>query len=276
MPQRRIRAVFMRGGTSRALVFHAADLPADPADRDRIFCAALSGPAYGRQLNGVGGGISSLSKVAIIRAGHGRRPRRGLHLQPGRDQLAATIDYKGNCGNISSLVSPFAIDEGLVAAVEPLTTVTVSATPTRTRPSSPTCQSRTARRRCRVTMPSRAWRARASPPRLRRGRGGDRAAAPTGRPVDAAAGVPVSLVDATNPTVFVRAADLGMTGVESPDAIDDDAGLSRRLEEIRVAGAELMGIGGTSSKIAVVASPRSFTALSGEAVAAGAVDIVGG
>ena len=67
MSQRRVRAVFMRGGTSRAVFFHEADLPAPGPERDRVLLAALGSPdPYGRQLDGLGGGISSLSKACII------------------------------------------------------------------------------------------------------------------------------------------------------------------------------------------------------------------
>ena len=67
MTQRRVRAVYMRGGTSRCLVFRAADLPGMGAERDRILLAALGSPdPYGRQLDGLGGGISSLSKACIV------------------------------------------------------------------------------------------------------------------------------------------------------------------------------------------------------------------
>src|SRR6267378_7947752 len=67
MTQARVRAVYMRGGTSRCLVFHESDLPAPGPERDYILLAALGSPdPYGRQLDGLGGGISSLSKACII------------------------------------------------------------------------------------------------------------------------------------------------------------------------------------------------------------------
>ncbi|OLC16967.1 MAG: hypothetical protein AUH26_01985, partial [Candidatus Rokubacteria bacterium 13_1_40CM_69_96] len=131
MTQRRIRAVYMRGGTSRCLVFHAADLPGAGAERDRVLLAALGSPdPYGRQLDGLGGGISSLSKACII----------GPPSSPGADvdytfaQVEVTtprVDYKGNCGNCSSAVGPFAIDERLVPAVEDKTRVRIHNTNTR-------------------------------------------------------------------------------------------------------------------------------------------------
>src|SRR5579885_2011176 len=116
----------MRGGTSRAIVFHERDLaPYSDAERTAIILAALGSPdPYGRQLDGLGGGISSLSKVAII----------APSTEPGVDvdytfgQVSVTkahVDYRGNCGNISSAVGPYAIDEGLIRQiVEPVSSVT--------------------------------------------------------------------------------------------------------------------------------------------------------
>ena len=64
MSQKKIPAVFMRGGTSKAIMFHARDLPAERAEWDAIFLSAMGSPdPYGRQLDGMGGGVSSLSKV---------------------------------------------------------------------------------------------------------------------------------------------------------------------------------------------------------------------
>jgi 2-methylaconitate cis-trans-isomerase PrpF len=115
MVQLKIPAVFMRGGTSRALFFREADLPSDGAARDRIILAALGSPdRYGRQLDGMGGGISSLSKVAII--GPPTRPDAEVNYTFGQVGVTdAIVDYTGNCGNISSAVGPYAIDEALVA-----------------------------------------------------------------------------------------------------------------------------------------------------------------
>src|SRR2546427_6269043 len=131
MSQKKIRAVYMGGGTSRCLVFRAADLPGAGAERDRVLLAALGSPdPYGRQLDGLGGGISSLSKACII----------GPPSSPGADvdytfaQVEVTtprVDYTGNCGNCSSAVGPFAIDERLVPAVEGETRVRIHNTNTR-------------------------------------------------------------------------------------------------------------------------------------------------
>ena len=89
MPQLALPAVFMRGGTSRAIMFHARDLP-DRAEWDPIFLAAMGSPdPNGRQLNGMGGGISSLSKVCILAPSDRRGRRYRLHLRAGADPRAA-------------------------------------------------------------------------------------------------------------------------------------------------------------------------------------------
>ena len=129
--QRRIRAVFVRGGTSRALVFHRRDLPSARAEWDPIFLAALGSPdPSGRQLDGLGGGISSLSKVAVV--GPSTHPDADVDFTFGQVEVTrAFVDYAGNCGNISSAIGPFALDEGLVPAREPETLVRIHNTNTR-------------------------------------------------------------------------------------------------------------------------------------------------
>jgi hypothetical protein len=99
---------------------------------------------------------------------------------------------------------------------------------------------------------------------------------PSGRPRDMVAGVEASMVDATNPMVFVRAKDLGLGGTEPPAAMDADKTLVARLEAIRVAAAEAMGIPGSAAtpKVAVVAPPIRFTALDGVAYDAEQTDVV--
>ncbi|HET9557710.1 MAG TPA: PrpF domain-containing protein, partial [Actinomycetota bacterium] len=104
MPQRWVPAVFMRGGTSKGLFFHAGDLPADPEGRDRLLLAALGSPdPFGRQLDGMGGGISSLSKAAVI----GPPTRPGADVDYTFAQVAVdrpVVDLGANCGNLSSAV----------------------------------------------------------------------------------------------------------------------------------------------------------------------------
>src|SRR5262245_16809504 len=278
MPQRRIPAVYMRGGTSRCLVFHDKDLPRVGDERDRILLAALGSPdPYGRQLNGLGGGLSSLSKACII--GPATRADADVDYTFAQVEVAKpVVDYTGNCGNCSSSVGPFAIDERLVPAVEGETLVRIHNTNTK--------------KLIVARVPVRAGEAAVDgdfelPGVPGRGArialdfvdpGGARTGAllPTGRPLDHLEGVAASLVDATNPMVFVRAKDLGLAGTESPAAIDGDAALSARLERLRAAGAEMMGIPGSAAtpKIAVVAPPAAFTGLDGVRYAPEQLDVL--
>jgi 2-methylaconitate cis-trans-isomerase PrpF len=116
--QQRLRAAFYRGGTSKAVIFRREDLPAgQPPENckewDRLFLSLMGSPdSAERQLDGMGGGISSLSKIAII----SRSARDGIDVdytfaQVGIDK--PVVSYRANCGNISSAVGPFALDEGL-------------------------------------------------------------------------------------------------------------------------------------------------------------------
>jgi hypothetical protein len=279
MTQRRIRAVYMRGGTSRALFFHAADLPAAGAARDRTLLAALGSPdPYGRQLDGLGGGISSLSKACII----------GAATHPGADVdytfaqvdvRTPVVDYAGNCGNCSSAVGPFAIDERRVTAVEGETLVRIHNTNTRKLIVAhvPVAGGEAAVAGDFELAGVPGSGARIALDFLDPGGAGTGRLLPTGAPRDVVADVEASLVDATNPIAFVRAADVGLAGTETPAAIDADRALMARLETIRVEAAKRMGIPGSAAvpKIALVAPPASFTALDGLRHAAADVDLVG-
>jgi 2-methylaconitate isomerase len=118
--QQRLRAAFYRGGTSKAVIFRKEDLPAgEPpgncAEWDRLFLSLMGSPdSAERQLDGMGGGISSLSNIAVI----SRSAWEGIDIdytfaQVGIDK--PVVSYRANCGNISSTVGPFALDEGLVS-----------------------------------------------------------------------------------------------------------------------------------------------------------------
>ena len=113
MPQRWVPAVFVRGGTSKGLFFHARDLPAGRAATDRLLLAALGSPdPYGRQLDGMGGGISPLSKAVIV--GPPTRPEAEVDYTFAQVAVdRPLVDYGANCGNLTSAVGPFAVDEGL-------------------------------------------------------------------------------------------------------------------------------------------------------------------
>lgn len=292
MAQRRIPAVFVRGGTSRALLFHARDLPADRAAWDPIFLRALGSPdPNGRQLDGLGGGISSLSKVAVI--GPPTLPGADVDYTFGQVSVErALVDYKGNCGNISSAVGPFAVDEGLVPAPgDGDTAVRVHNTNTK----------KIIRSRFRVEGGAAAVEGDFALPGVA-GTGaritlefedpGGAATGrllPTGRPVDlldipGLGEIEASLVDATNPMVFVRAGDVGLSGQENPGVMDARTELMVNLEQIRAEAAVRMGLAPgrrTASesvlavpKVAVVAPPAPYIDLKGEPVPEEAFDIL--
>jgi 2-methylaconitate isomerase len=278
MSQQKIRAVYMRGGTSRCLVFHQGDLPEVGSARDRILLAALGSPdPYGRQLDGLGGGISSLSKACII----GPSTHAGADVDYTFAQVEVgkpVVDYKGNCGNCSSAVGPFAIDEGLVRAHDGETLVRVHNTNTK---KIIVAHVPTAGGEALVAgdfeLAGVAGRgARIALDFLDPGGAGTGRLLPTGHARDVIDGLDASLVDATNPVVFVRAKDLGLTGAETPQAVDADRALSARLEKIRTEAAVRMGIPGSASvpKVAFVAPAAAFTGLDGVSYPETAIDVL--
>jgi 2-methylaconitate cis-trans-isomerase PrpF len=278
MPLRRIPAVYMRGGTSRCLVFHEEDLPHPGSARDRILSSALGSPdPNGRQLDGLGGGISSLSKACIV--GPTLHPDAQVDYTFAQvDVRSPVVDYAGNCGNCSSAVGPFAIDEKLVEVTGETTTVRIHNTNTKKVIVAhvPVVEGEAAVEGD-FELPGVAGRgARIALDFLDPGGAATGRLLPTGHARDEVEGLEASLVDATNPVVFVRARDLGLTGTEAPAQIDADHDVSARLEKVRVAAAEMMGVPGSAAipKVAIVAAPAAFTALDGRAHGHDEADLV--
>lgn len=283
MSQKRVRAVFMRGGTSRALFFHAADLPSDARERDRILLAGLGSPdPYARQLDGLGGGLSSLSKAVIV--GPPSHPEADVDYTFAQVSVTEPlVDYRGNCGNCTGAVGPFAIDERLVPAVEPFTTVRLHNTNTKKLVIARVpVVGKEAAVDGDFEMPGVPGRgARIALEFLDPGGAATGKLLPTGQAreklqVPGVGAIEASLVDATNPVVFVRAKEVGLRGTEFPEAMDRDSALVSRLEAIRVAGAARMGIPGSPAipKIALVAPPAPFTALDGREFSEREADLV--
>src|SRR3989454_8960915 len=262
----------MRGGTSRCLVFHEADLPGAGPARDRILLAALGSPdPYGRQLDGLGGGISSLSKACII--GPATHPGADVDYTFAQVEVSkAFVDYTGNCGNCSSSIGPFAIDERLVPSTEGETVVRVLNTNTKKLIVAhvPVADGEAAVEGD-FELPGVAGRgARIALDFLDPGGAVTGRLLPTGHARDVVDGVEASLVDATNPIVFVRARDLGLTAAESPAAVDADRGVAERLRKNRAAAARVMGIppGPSMPQVALVAPSAAFTTPDGKRYAA--------
>lgn len=254
-PQITIPAVYMRGGTSRALIFHSSDLPADPAARDAIFLAALGSPDPNRrQLDGLGGAISSLSKIAIV--GPSSRPDADVDYTFGQVAIdAPLVQYKGNCGNISSAIGPFAVDEGLVAADGDHAVVRIHNTNT-----GKVIVARFALDGGMAAVDGdfelQGVAGLGSPIRLSFLEPGGAATGrllPTGQPrdelkVDGVGTLTVSMVDAANPAVFVAARAIGLQGTELPDQLERMPGMLARLDDIRVAAAVAMGVAATEQE----------------------------
>ncbi len=272
LPQRAIPAVYVRGGTSRALVFRLEDLPAERSGWDPIFLAALGSPDPGRrQLDGLGGGISSLSKVAVV--GRSARPDADVDYTFAQVPIdGGPVQYRGNCGNISSSIGPFAVDEGLVVPTGSEATVRIFNTNT-----GKVIVSRFRVQGGRAAVAGdfrlQGVAGTGAPIRLSFLQPGGAATGrllPTGAPADSLPlhGRPVacSLVDAANPVVFVEASSVGLTGRESPAELDAHPSALRDLEELRVQAALRMGLVQAEQEartlllnlpqVAVVSSPR--------------------
>jgi len=248
MSLRSLPAVYMRGGTSRALFFHQRDLPEARAEWDPIFLAALGSPdPNGRQLDGMGGGISSLSKIAVI--GPPTRDDADVDYTFAQVQVdAPVVGYRGNCGNISSAVGPFAVEEGLVAASGDTVTVRIHNTNTGKIivAQFPLEDGRLATR---GDFALQGVAGTAAPIRLAFLAPGGAATGrllPSGRALDrlevpGLGAVEASLVDAANPVAFLAAAALGLSGTESPSALSRPE-LLARFEDVRIASALAMGL----------------------------------
>lgn len=285
------RSVFMRGGTSKALMFRAADLPADTAARNALFLAAMGSPDPSmRQLDGMGGGVSSLSKVCIV----GPPSRADADVDYTFAQIEidrAEVDYAGNCGNMSSAIGPFAVDEGLVPT-PPDGEAVVRIHNTNT---SKIIVAR---------FPVHAGRAvvagdlaldgvagTGAPIRLDfTDPGGSKTGKllPSGNATDLLeipghAPIRASLVDAANPCVFIAAVDLGLAGHELPTALERDKPLLETLEALRRAASVRMGLAPSLEaaaritsipKLGLLAAPQETTLLSGRTLAADQANIV--
>lgn len=287
MAQQWIPAVFARGGTSKGLFFHERDLPAPTAERDAVFLSALGSPdPHGRQLDGMGGGISSLSKVVVVRPTD--HPGADVEYDFGQvDVRSAVVDHSANCGNLSAAVGPFAVDEGLVTAPDGPATVRLHNTNTdKVVHATFAVRDGTAEVRGPLAIPGVAGTG--SPIELSYlDPAGSRTGhlLPTGSAAEDLAtdsGVfRVSVVDAANPVVFVAAGDVGLRGGESPDDIESHPEITRRLDDIRRAAAVAAGLSATTSaaplavpKVAAVAPPAPYTTLAGDEVGADAVDLL--
>ena len=283
MSQIALPAVFMRGGTSKGLFFHRRDLPAERAAWDALFLAALGSPdPHGRQLDGMGGGLSSLSKAVAVSPS----TRPGVDIDYLFGQVAvdrALVDYRSNCGNLTAAVGPFAVDEGIVRPTDGEAVLTLhncnlgqriearfAVANGRAVVEGDTVLDGVAGRGAPIALlflePGGAVTGRLLPT----GHARDVLAVPDGGPIEA------TLIDAATALVIVRAEDVGAAGVELPAAIEGDPTLTERLESIRRAAASAMGIAPDTAsvpKVAYVSPPADWATLSGARLPAEKADL---
>jgi 2-methylaconitate cis-trans-isomerase PrpF len=289
MPQIKIPAAFIRGGTSKALIFKSKDLPENRLDQDKIFLATMGSPdPYGRQLDGMGGGLSSVSKICIV--GPSSHPNADVDYTKGQVQLRESrVDYHTNCGNMSSAIGPFAVDEGLVKVPEDgRAMVRIFNTNTN--------------KIIHSYFDVKAGKAIVDGDQLIPGVSGTGAAVqldfldpggastgkllPTGNvtdflAVDGFGKFEVSMIDAANACVFVFAKELGLSGKEMPEEIEKIPGLLEKLSAIRQAASVAMGISKNFEEaksksipiIGFVSRPSSYKMLNGEIVDADLLDV---
>ncbi len=243
---KKIPCVIMRGGTSKGIYIKSNHLPAAQEERDLAVLAIFGSPDV-RQIDGLGGADPLTSKLAIIGPStHDDADIDYTFAQVSIDR--PVVDYAGNCGNISAGVGPFAVDEGFVSAVEPVTSVRIHNTNTG---KILIAEVEVSGGRAKVTGDCKIAGVPGTGSKIMLNFAGTAGSStgkllPTGNVVDIittlSGTIEASIVDCANPMVFVRAEDMGITGIESPQEIDSNDQLLSRLEEIRSEVAALIGM----------------------------------
>jgi 4-oxalomesaconate tautomerase len=256
-----IPSMLMRGGTSKGLFFHAADLPADSELRDRVLLAAMGSPDA-RQIDGAGGAHPLTSKVAVIsRSQRADADVDYLFLQVAVDQ--AQVSDSQNCGNLLAAVGPWAIENGLVPVQGDETRVRIHMVNTQS-----LAVARVDTRGGTVQYEGDAridgvpGTAAAIPLEFLDVAGSSCGSLlPTGNVIDDHAGIPITCIDNGMPVIIVRSADLGVTGAETPAVLEANPVLREKVEALRLAWGKRMNLGDvtrkTVPKISLVSAPRA-------------------
>ncbi|MBT0963308.1 2-methylaconitate cis-trans isomerase PrpF family protein [Denitromonas iodatirespirans] len=291
MPQIRIPAAWMRGGTSKGVFLLASDLPAEPAERDAQLTRLLGSPdPYGKQIDGLGGATSSTSKVVIVAPS--QQPDCDVDYWFGQVLIdSGRIDWSGNCGNLTAAVGPFALWRGLLPAAgdgEVNVRLWQGNVGKRIHARVPVHEGRPVEDG-KFALDGVAF---ASAPItltfLDPGSAEGGGILPTGRAVDSltlddGTQLDASLVSAGNPMVFVSAHALGLDATASQATLNADTPLRARCEQIRIAGALAMGLADTAvaaaerqhtPKVAVVAPPADCVSVDGRRFAASDLDLL--
>ena len=300
--QIKVPATYIRGGTSKGVFFKLTDLPESAQvageARDKLLMRIIGSPdPYSKQIDGMGGATSSTSKTVIL--SKSTHPDHDVDYLFGQVSIdTAFVDWSGNCGNLSAAVGSFAISSGLVDATRI--------------PENGTCTVRIWQANIGktiiahvpitngqvqetgdfeldgVTFPAAEVELEFLDPADEGEGDGGGAMFPTGNLVDDLE-VPnigtfkATLINAGIPTIFVNAADIGYTGTELQDAINNDTAALEKFETIRAYGAVKMGLIKDISeaakrqhtpKVAFVAPPTDYVSSSGKAVKATDIDLL--
>ncbi|XOV79967.1 MAG: 2-methylaconitate cis-trans isomerase PrpF [Aestuariibacter sp.] len=301
LPQLRIPATYMRGGTSKGVFFNRKDLPefaqqAGP-ERDKLLLRVIGSPdPYQKHTDGMGGATSSTSKVVILdNSSQAEHDVDYLFGQVAIDQ--PRVDWSGNCGNLTAAVGAFAINNGLVAkdripqdgiAVIRIWQVNIQKTIIAHIPiTNGEVQETGAFELDGVTFPAAEVKVEFIDPA-----DGEGDMFPTGNVVDMLAvpedlvsggSIKATLINAGIPTMFVNAEDIGYTGTELQDDINGDAQALQRFEQLRTIGALKMGLISSpeeakerqhTPKIAFVAPPANYVASSGKQISSKDIDVL--
>lgn len=301
VPQVKIPATYMRGGTSKGVFFRLHDLPeraqVSGAARDALLMRVIGSPdPYGKQIDGMGGATSSTSKTVIV----SKSERAGHDVDYLFGQVAidkAFVDWSGNCGNLSAAVGPFAIASGMVdparvprdgVAVVRIWQANINKTIIAHVPiTNGEVQETGDFELDGVTFPAAEVQLEfLDPAAEEEGAGGSMF--PTGSLIDelevpGVGTLKATMINAGIPTIFVNADAIGYTGTELQDAINGDPRALAMFEAIRTHGAVRMGLIKSiddpalrqhTPKVAFVAKPQDYTASSGKQVKAADVDLL--
>ena len=285
----KLPVTIMRGGTSKGVYILENDMPINQNDWEKLLLRLMGSPDA-KQIDGLGGSYSVTSKVAIIKKSE--NPEADVDYTFAQVSIdKPLVSYKGNCGNISSGVGPFAIEKGLVKANDGTTTVRIFNTNTKkiiaAEVNTPNGQVEYSGDFAIAGVPGTA-----SPIKLKfvnpsgtLGHG----LLPTGNVVDVLdvpdfGKVNVSIVDAANPLVFVKANDIGLTGKELPDELNANSEMLDLLEKIRGLAAQKLNLIDDFKKSAwetpgipkmtFVAAPENYTTSDGKSIAKNDIDLL--
>ena len=296
MAQRRIPAVYMRGGTSKGVFFVDTDLPAAPGERDRWLLRVIGSPdPYGKQIDGMGAGTSSTSKVVIV--AKSARPDADVDFLFGAVAIdRPVIDWSGNCGNLSAAVGPFALHRGLAgapatgAAVVRIWQANIGKRIVATVPmKNGVVQEDGDFMLDGVAFPAAEVQLEFLDPGADDAPGGRGGLFPTGRVLDrlavpGSAPIEATLIDSGIPMIFVEADALGLNGGELQADVNADTELLARVEAVRAQGAVAMGLVARaedatarrphSPKIAFVAPPSAYAASDGRRIDPAEIDLL--